>query len=175
MKHLTLIAGVILTVFHVKAQSDSPVGTREVLDFSRNNKFNIVDKYGNVIRPALKEAEMRKLLTDVPEAYVTYNAHLRNLKTKRLLVGGSIISGIAGAGLIIATKQNTTAKGMPRPSLFYPGIGLIALCPALFAFSVPSIILTRVRGSQTENLYNEKLYTLGFGPTLHGAGLVLRY
>jgi len=40
---------------------------------------------------------------------------------------------------------------------------------------VPSIILTRVRGSQTENLYNEKLYTLGFGPTLHGAGLVLRY
>jgi len=141
----------------------------------KGGRFNLVSKDGTSVR--LNHNDMQFLLKD-HEAYYHYQQY-RTAKAATW-VSGVIAGGfLVGSFIAFQSYMNDTYNNSNKvdDAKIMSGIGLIVLLGG----ELPFAILTGAQGRKTAKVFNEYVsqktnrYSLGFGFTQQGIGMVIRF
>ncbi len=154
MKKLFLLIAIATTAVFSQAQ-EPPVVVYTVSDNAfierGSNDFYYLHK-GETITRMEKEAYLRFLQNNCPEAWTSYQKGTKLWKTGWGLFGGGC--GISLAGCIMACVGITTMDA-PTYGLYISGCAIATAGDLMIAGSIPCLVVGSIKRNNTHHIYNQ--------------------
>lgn len=168
MKKITITSALLLGTLSSFSQDQ--------LKYSWGGRFHLVNEDGFRVKKNLNKKEMLSLLDDNRPAIDLYRQYRVHNNLSKGLMWATCGTAVAGLGLMAAGIEWGEGE-ITNETLFWSGLGLEGLTILLGGTSIGFAISAKVKGYKLSAGYNkhQERYSLNFGATKHGLGLVLKF